>query len=625
MEESKKEFEKEYQNKCQQFLKSRSYYGGQDYLERFHKYLEYIENFDTNLPIPHAKQNIIRLMSWNIRYFTDIYNVDTSEEIFNKIIEIKPDIICFQEFTLGWNKYSDINDFAKNYKNFLNGYKMIAVCSAIPSWYADLYGNAIFMHHDFISKIINSDETNNFYKYICDPTKCTFNQHIANYSNIPEKNIMTINEMKFIDYKNSNENKCFIKISIHPFDIFCIHLDAYSVKMRNEQLDIIANEITRTSIIIGDFNFFNPNDFFSEESKKELEYHQNFFKKMATSNESINDNYHYIIEKLGWIDISDGQCVPNFSQWAGTRVDHAFLANPNGYHKDDLKMYYIASKATDHIPFFLDIKFDYQLIESKIGSVSNLLFNCQPITMHSLDWIINNKFTYINDPFLTGSSEENKTLGILGIYMDNRVDQAIGFGRKIIDYIGYNYPNNIMLLFVNKKNQIPCIYKNIIKTSSANDQFNIDHDVLIWGTIEKFTPRSFDDGIPKCFDIVSNNIIALTKIDPGTKNSFDVKYRNKEYIEKYQSDIEKYYQILKNKLNKKSEKELEENDPRKIYFNIFRLLVIADIYREEYQKQNMEFSINFDEIDFIENLFPNQKLSYDSEFSIVVEYKIISK
>lgn len=98
--------------------------------------------------------------------------------------------------------------------------------------------------------------------------KCFMNQQIFTYNDIPEKKIFTNDKTgKIIYQEQTNENKCFIKIVLPYFDIICVHLDAYYRKYRIEQLNQINAQISRKTIIVGDFNFFNVNDF--------LEWHNN--------------------------------------------------------------------------------------------------------------------------------------------------------------------------------------------------------------------------------------------------------------------------------------------------------------------------------------------------------------
>jgi hypothetical protein len=130
---------------------NRIYYAGPDTDERislFHKnanhYFDYLWNPLLHIfENPTYGENNVRILSWNVRYFTEINDTPNLDIIRSMINEINPDIICFQEATLGWNKYYDKTIFCDEHNELLVNYKLISFCWNVPSWYADLYGNAM--------------------------------------------------------------------------------------------------------------------------------------------------------------------------------------------------------------------------------------------------------------------------------------------------------------------------------------------------------------------------------------------------------------------------------------------------------------------------------------------------
>lgn len=101
--------------------KDRIFYDGSDSLER-------IKIYNQNAQILAKYNNFIiqahkglRILSWNVRYFTDTSNNPTITEQC-KIIseEIKPDLICLQEVTLGNNRYYNTNEFKTQFNKHMH-------------------------------------------------------------------------------------------------------------------------------------------------------------------------------------------------------------------------------------------------------------------------------------------------------------------------------------------------------------------------------------------------------------------------------------------------------------------------------------------------------------------------
>jgi len=137
-------------------------------------------------------------------------------------------------------------------------------------FFTNMYGNMVLINKQLVNNILKiNDPTYKkiINKIMCNPSSsslnpCFMNQQIFNYYNIPHKKFFENDTFGNIKYQEqTNENKCFIKIVLPYFDIICVHLDAYYKIDRIEQLRQINSEITRATIIIGDFNFFNVNDF----------------------------------------------------------------------------------------------------------------------------------------------------------------------------------------------------------------------------------------------------------------------------------------------------------------------------------------------------------------------------
>lgn len=225
--------------------------------------------------IPHqSPSNKIRIVSYDVRYFTSVDNTPTIDHLVDTLLEYTPHVICLQEFSLGNNKYYNTEElkymFIENFDRLLDSYYVISVCVYPPAFYTTIYGNAILMNKKYVNNIKNISDPSytNFIKdtlcndLIASQNKCFMNQQIFNYDNIPPLKNNTYNKIGTVKYREqTNENKCFIKVTLPQFDLICVHLDATFIDYRIKQLKQINDTITRPTIIIGDFNFFDLNDF----------------------------------------------------------------------------------------------------------------------------------------------------------------------------------------------------------------------------------------------------------------------------------------------------------------------------------------------------------------------------
>lgn len=666
----------DYKDVCEKFNNNRIYYDGSDYNERIKTYLDNINNnnFIFNSEIPEKRHDKIRILNMNVRYWTDIYNRPSFDKHLKNIKELEPDIILMQEFTLGNNKYYDINDFNKLYNELISNHKLISVCSAVPSWYSDLYGNAIFMNKKFIEKILNSDRNNQLYNYLCNYNEniCSFNQHIENYIDVPRITTGKIsgqmsdhmsnqtsdqisnqtsdqisdqmkdkmNKHMILDYDKTNDNKCFIKISLHDFDLFCVHLDAYSIENRKQQLDQINKQISRMSIISGDFNFINPDIYLKYNAntnvKNELYYHLNRISIPIDVNDNdtvvrnrkmlkLKENYEYVTKVLKWYDISLDNCNINMSQWSGTKVDFAFMTKSNEQvneqineqineqDKRKVKMFFYLTDASDHIPFIIDYDFDYNVIKPNTNANvnPNKIFNCQPMDEKTFLWIIDGKFAYSNDPYLTGNDDYSKKLGIYGIYTTSSLDEALIYGDMIKKNLSIKNEYKILFEF-QKKDIINCNEKIVEQDGPINDKYNEEYNIITKHNIHKYTPKSFSpNGVPLCFDIIKMFIIIKHKM---VNNNPIVKGKN-DSINKYIHDFFKTYE--------KQFISMTNNDKYGIIDNIIKIFDFLPKIIEHFELKGYIMLIEINNLMPIINKYDNEYIAPSKIYDLILEYKLL--
>ncbi|VBB18150.1 exodeoxyribonuclease III [Yasminevirus sp. GU-2018] len=484
------------------------FYSGEDVAERIAIYSQNCERYASKVNSLIPKKDIkidqkrrVRIMSWNVRYWTDSSNKQQITNQVNLMIEQSPDIICLQEATWGAHeKYTDHHDYDNYntaYNKLLELYDIVGFCSATPSWYASSYGNMVLILKEFAHLCqVNKDRFASS-EYICDALKgkCFFNQYIQSYDNVPEKqsSSRTGQTIQFTDI--TNEVKCFIKISLFNFDILCVHLDAYKVEYRLEQIKQLKDNITRPTIIVGDFNCFNTRDFLDLESpsaKTELDYHVSYRQKRGGDDQNGNREFDEIRSStnkdvkpktcpdLSWNEINKlvsvkGVNAPVFSQWSGTRVDFSFVSNVSKYtgsmNKDysftdacsksgkflyNFYVYYLGTNLSDHIPMLIDVD-DYALnagIRDSIGTNSNtgkkqtivfktanqhegIVYNNQPLDGY--DWLRlemaqdtkTKKFKFGKENDPFLTGNSNMALGNYGVYVTNHTAAALNFGSLI--------------------------------------------------------------------------------------------------------------------------------------------------------------------------------------------------
>ena len=210
---------------------------------------------------------------------------------------LEPDIICLQETTTGTSKYYEKSIDIKEY---LPNYELLAMCNVAPSWFNTIYGNMMLVRKTFLDKIKQSNTSAS--GLLCDLSlgKCLLNQYTKTYEYpIPSQRILFGEHVADFTKK---ETRCFIKISLGTFDLYCTHLEAYDKNIRRKQLDELAKTITRKSIIVGDFNIVDV-DLYKNNSDPPAQDEWNYVKNFPANGLADGDyDYDYITNTLKWID-----------------------------------------------------------------------------------------------------------------------------------------------------------------------------------------------------------------------------------------------------------------------------------------------------------------------------------
>ena len=301
-----------------------------------------IQNYTKFNDLVNYDNKSIRIMTYNVHYWTNANEETNIKNIINDIKKLNPDIVCLQEVTIGKNKHNQ-----EDVGELLNPeYRILSFCNTVPSWNDVPYGNMILIKRKYeneLKELIKKVYTNYPINF-CDLTKekCYYGQKNTTY------------DKKHNDY---SETRCYIKVKLPEFNIICTHLEVNdnSSEIRIKQLTQIHEDIKKESnptIILGDFNFVNYDDYNYNINYKTL--------LQKLEHPKITDNEYKYIKQLGWSDSFEkiNSIPPNMTSWAGTRIDYIFFYDPNNkLIINNTGVYF--SNNSDHLPVIVDIKKPY--------------------------------------------------------------------------------------------------------------------------------------------------------------------------------------------------------------------------------------------------------------------------
>lgn len=179
--------------------------------------------------------NNVKIMTYNVHGFSNVFNKDTKREIIKLIINIQPDVCCLQEsFYLS--------------KNEIQGYKMYKILSNVI---------LVKKNHCIIS-----------YKYKKLPGSFDIYRWVQCVT---------------------------LKIYGKTYNIFNVHLDPWDLtgKKKYEQFKFILNMVNKPScnnvVLLGDFNDINMNDYNNDQKTYMKKYENKFISKYNFNNELPNN------------------------------------------------------------------------------------------------------------------------------------------------------------------------------------------------------------------------------------------------------------------------------------------------------------------------------------------------
>jgi endonuclease/exonuclease/phosphatase family metal-dependent hydrolase len=279
------------------------------------------KNAHNNALIPQhtPSEQTVRVATYNVHFFTDVYHKNSYHQIFDTIKTINADVLVLQEV------YSkDLKILEKELAYY--EYHYFSACSMRPN-------NKTFFGNIIISK----------YPFAQQPYKATYK----------------------VDQNLIGDQRCYIKAKIQlpgqkHMTIYGTHLDVYdsSEKQRTQELQELVSDFTispeQNSLIVGDFNSIRPRDYaytINAQSGYNL-VQDNYWAHTGKKPQSMALEF---LEKKGFIDsfTKNNQESPRCTTWTGTTVDYMYTAP--GWNLPIKKSYVYYGAASDHLPVVMDV------------------------------------------------------------------------------------------------------------------------------------------------------------------------------------------------------------------------------------------------------------------------------
>ena len=263
------------------------------------------------------KKNGLRIATYNVHYWCDVFEKNTLSLILKDIKYINADIICLQEAIVG--SIYEVEHKKINAEHIIAlleelGYHIL-FCNNVPTWFNSVYGNMMCVKKK-LATILKSEHVS-IHTFEKSKTKCLVS---GNIQGIPE-------------------TRCFIQLELPQFLIICTHLDVCDEQTRVEQIGIILDTVRtkKKVILLGDFNSTDIKESFCKESV--LKYVYNDDPKWIKQN---------TIQKIKKEGFQSSMTVP--TTWSNIQTDYIFT---KGLRVIPQVLY---TPHSDHLPLLIDIQ-----------------------------------------------------------------------------------------------------------------------------------------------------------------------------------------------------------------------------------------------------------------------------
>jgi len=278
---------------------------------------DFIKNVKSK-PYTLHKKNGLRIATYNVHYWCDVFENNTMHLILKDIKYINADVICLQEAMVG--SIYNVNHKKINAEHIIflleeMGYYII-FCNNVPTWFNGVYGNMMCVKHKLANVLKNENLTIH-----------TFDK--SPYSCLNGGNIIGV-----------PETRCFIQFELFNYLIICTHLDVCSEQNRLQQISYILKIINASSkkvILLGDFNSTDVND-----------SHQTDIIKYV-----YNNNKRYMKHNTIQTITSNGlkSVINTPTTWSNIQTDYIFVRGLN-----NVRPQVLYTPHSDHLPVIIDIQ-----------------------------------------------------------------------------------------------------------------------------------------------------------------------------------------------------------------------------------------------------------------------------
>jgi endonuclease/exonuclease/phosphatase family metal-dependent hydrolase len=325
-----------------------------DLKKNFIKYVTINKHNNDNISKPANVGVGITIGTYNIHYFTDVYEKkNTYSNIINDIEYMNLDILLLEEALIGSNIKINDNlsiDPSNFYEDMYKlGYKKVIVCNNVPSWFNGIYCNILLIHQRIMD--ISAVDTCKINYNICE----NLNEYIYSFDKAKETTIVSGK------HAGTKETRCYIyitftinKMNIH---LYGTHLDVASETERLNQINQIIKNAKKFNspndyiIILGDFNTNDLNKKYNNNSKNDYVKNNKFTKNNNLVINRLKKNYYYDIfqNNLSHVEMT---------AWNNLIVDFIFVRNgKNKKIPKNFKSEIFYTDASDHLPIILHIDF----------------------------------------------------------------------------------------------------------------------------------------------------------------------------------------------------------------------------------------------------------------------------
>lgn len=293
-------------------------------------YVNFIKKNQKKISI--KKKDEFRISTYNIHYFTDIYEKKSKfKEIIKNILKINSDIIILQEIIIGTDEVIINNNLKLNIRNFYSLisslYNKTIFCNSVPSWFNAIYGNMVLINKNINYNVNESNYT--FSKAIC-------NVRVSG------------------SHDCSPETRCYIylmvKFKIYNLHIYGTHLDISDEKIRINQIKYIINKTKNHKnkndivFICGDFNTIDRSQYNSDDYR----INNSYTKK--------NGKVIKYLKKTNFYDCHETN-KSDMTTWNNTRVDFIFVNKKCLNYRAE---YYFVD-SSDHIPVIITLEDNFSI------------------------------------------------------------------------------------------------------------------------------------------------------------------------------------------------------------------------------------------------------------------------